>query len=437
MPATLPKHVLLLRAWAAASLLLTLTGGPGCSSKTRDSALPGDSDTDEDTARDDTSDDTGEDRDWPEAWSNADEASALFALDLVHELALELDPAAIDALRKDPDTYVEGALSLDGLLLDPVGIRLKSRSGSFRDLDGKASFKVDFNRFDGDLRLLGLKKLNLNSLVADCSFLRPLLGARAILGAGIPTSRVGFASITLNEEPYGLYALVEELDDRFLRLHWDEPDGNLYDGDYVLLDDGFETQVDFDQETQDWFELDEGEEVGRADIHAVTDALDALERGASSWEELGGLLDAPWARRLMLVEQWIGQVDGYTVMANNYRAWFDPADDRLRLLPWDFDFAFIPAEEWELDWQAPVGRIARLCQEDSGCREEALAEIPDFIERMDSLALEEDLDLAAELIAEQVALDPRSECSVEDWQPEVERLREWVRESSEALLRDW
>jgi hypothetical protein len=102
----------------------------------------------------------------------------------------------------------------------------------------------------------------------------------------------------------------------------------------------------------------------------------------------------------------------------------------MRLLPWDFDFAFIPARDWDLDWRAPVGRIARLCQEDRRCREDAAAELPALLERMDALPLEAELGLAAGLIEKYVALDPRSECAVEDWRPEVEVLRAWIREAA-------
>lgn len=74
---------------------------------------------------------------WEDAWPREDAAASLFGLERVVAVDLSLHEGAGEALEADPYDYVHANLAVDSAALGEVGLRLKGRSGSFRDLDGK------------------------------------------------------------------------------------------------------------------------------------------------------------------------------------------------------------------------------------------------------------------------------------------------------------
>ena len=58
-----------------------------------------------------------------------------------------------------------------------VVLRLRGKLGSFRDVNEKPKWKLDFNQYFPDRRFYGLESLSLNNSVGDCSYLREKLAA--------------------------------------------------------------------------------------------------------------------------------------------------------------------------------------------------------------------------------------------------------------------
>jgi len=352
----------------------------------------------------------------------------LFLLDAVHEITLDTPVDSWSALEADPDEYVPASLSVDGVRIPEVGLRVKGRSGSYRDLSGKASFKVDVDRYDADASVAGLVKIDLDNMVTDCTMARETLAWTLAREAKVPGPRVDYAALQVNGAPWGLYLVVEDLDRRFLDARYLHPEGNLYDGDYVKLDDGFESQVDFDDETQGWFELDEGTDVDLADIRAVTAALDAVEDAGAP---LPDLVDWTEVQRTLAWEDWVGQVDGYGLQQNNYRVYFDPGDaDRMDLLPWDADFTFVGEDTWDSSWWDPRGRLARLCVADGACRADLDTAVRDVAVTADGLDLETRLDALLAFTDEAFSADPRQECNDDDRAADTASVLRWIRTRS-------
>ena len=356
----------------------------------------------------------------------------------VHSVALTLSDDARQALRDAPFEYAAGDAIIDGHPVGDIGVRIKGKYGSFRDIKEKPSLKFDFNHFEKGQTFYGLKKLNLNNAIADCSYERDRVSYKVFAAAGLPSLRTSYAHVTINDEDYGLYVLVEAPDDQFLDRTFDEPDGNLYDGKYYMTDDWeFSTLVDFTDSYDDYFRLDEGEDVGMTDIFAITDAVEEHRRDDDYYEALGALVDWDQILRHFAVEQWLGQNDGYVLNQNNYFVYFDPVDGRAKLIAWDLDYAFLDASDWGMSWSSPQGVLARYCRRDETCEAawaDAVALVIDRIDTDEILAYLDVLDAASIAPAE---ADPRRECRDRKLEAQRADVRSRVEEASASLAEFW
>jgi hypothetical protein len=395
-----------------------------------DTAPPEDTSPPEDTEPppDITYEDIG-DHDLDDSW--------IFSHEAIHEVELTLPADSWTALFADPYTYVEAGFRFDGEALDTVGVRLRGKIGSFRDLNGKPKFKIDFNQFIEDQRFYGLETLSLNNEIVDCSYLKEPLGYALFEAMGVPASRTGFATLTVNGQPYGLFVIVEVPDDRFLRRAYEEPEGNLYDGKYIWYGDYNYTLLDFASGVDDLFQLEEGKDVGNADITAVSDALVAARYQTGFVEAMDPYIDWENFHRVWAGEHWLGQNDGYVLNTNNYRVYFDPTDGRANFVPWDLDYSFLYDYEWGMDWFRPRGTIASYCLADPECtmaQRDALSRAIDAAEKLDLPGLHTQL---AALIADEVAADPRRECSTLSVNYEQAEVVTWLTARSDQLREEW
>jgi spore coat protein CotH len=352
----------------------------------------------------------------------------------VHLIDITLSADAQTDLRRDPYEFVSGDVTIDGWAFPDVGVRLRGKIGSFRDLSGKPKFKIDFNTFGAEARLGPFKALALNNEVVDCSYLREPVGYALFRQLGVPAPRTTYTQVTVNGEAYGLYVAVEFPDDTFLESRYADGSGNLYDGKYLYWGAESYALVDFTPEYVGNFTLEEGEEVNNADVNAIAAAVRAEGTFA---ERLGPLLDTDAFHRFLVAEQWTGQLDGYGLNSNNYRVYFDPADGKAELLPYDLDYAFYPSGSWGIGWSAPVGVLAQACWADEACYAEHHAAVTAAVAVIDTPALLADVDRWTALITQPAEDDPRRECRRRQIAPEMAAMRAWVETGTSTLEGAW
>ncbi len=376
--------------------------------------------------------DTGEPVDLIEAAPvKPPETDWIFSLDQVHQVSLSLAPGGMESLRADPRTFVLADLQIDDRVVHGIGVRIKGRLGSLRSIDQKAALKLDFNAMGGTEKLEGLKALNLNSMVQDCSWVHERIGYGIYRGMGIPAPRVGYAWVTVDDQPFGLYTIVEEYDKTFLESWYDDSSGNLYDADYKLWPDGHYTLLDFDSSVQQWIELDSGTDVALADIGAVTTALDGA-RANQVDAKVGAVVDLDEFARMWAVDAWIGHYDSYSYNINNYRIYFDSTDGKADLFPWDPDWAFYEATPLE----SPSGRLARACKGDATCHERFLTALDATSSWVAQSDLMEQIRTASTLIQPYIAQDPRRETDAASIQSCQTQLKAWLQMRRDRLA-DW
>jgi hypothetical protein len=275
----------------------------------------------------------------PATGPGLDLAAWLYDPSAVVEIDLTLPPDSREELEANPHTdeyqLAEFSLSTAGDD-DPyppldVGVRLKGGIGSFRELDGKAAFKIKFNEFVAGQRFFGLEKLTLNNMVQDPSMLHEVLSYEAFRAAGVPAPRTGYAYVRVDGDDYGLYLNLETLD-RVSLPRWFDSTQHLYEGAYG---------TDLEAADLAAFEVDEGSESDRSDLEALSAAV--ADTGADFSDRTAAMADLPEMTRMWALERYLGHWDGYTgaefeplLRPNNFYLHSD-AGGVFRMLPWGTD----------------------------------------------------------------------------------------------------
>ena len=142
-----------------------------------------------------------------------------------------MDPGDWSALRQNFHTnqYYAANISIDGEVVQQVGIRSRgkgSRSGE------KPGLKVDMNRYVSGQEFHGRKSVILDNLTQDATFLREPLSYAVFEAMGIAAPQVAHTRLTVNDEYWGVYTLVEDITKPFLEARLGDKEGNLFSYEY-------------------------------------------------------------------------------------------------------------------------------------------------------------------------------------------------------------
>ena len=150
-----------------------------------------------------------------------------------------------DFLDENP-VYVNASVFYDDTEWYKVGVRFKGNSSLVSSWGSgilKLSFKLDFDEFEDEYpqidnqRFYGFKQLSLKNNYDDPSMLREKVAADIYKGAGLAMPHTAFYEVYVDHGDgptyFGLYTLVEEVDDTVLETQFSNGEGNLYkpDGD--------------------------------------------------------------------------------------------------------------------------------------------------------------------------------------------------------------
>ena len=252
----------------------------------------------------------------------------------------------MDAPFPSPYTWFEGEVTLDGRAYSRVGVRKKGFFGSLSR--SRPSLVLDLDReVDGQAHET-LTRIALNNGKQDPSRLRTCLSYGILADVGVPAPRCHFAHVRVNGEDLGLYAHVESIRKPFLRRHFSDDEGHLYEGALSDFRPGWSGTIE--QKTDE-------DVPHRAPIDAVTQA--AAESDERLLAALEGALDLPAFYRFWAAEVMIGHWDGYAGNTNNFWLYEDPAQGgRLVFLPWGPDGALQPPRLFFEGLVAPASVLA-------------------------------------------------------------------------------
>ena len=264
-----------------------------------------------------------------------------------------------------------------------VGLRLKTGYGSYRPFGtlanpSKSSFKIKFDASVAGQSYFGLTKLTLNNMVQDPSLVHEWASYSIFRAMGIPSPRVGYASVYINNVFWGLYLTLEPYDD--VSLSWRYPTTqHLYEGLWTDrppdLATGRATAA---------YQIDEGSQTDRTDLASLISALNTY---SISSPQVTRYLNIDEVVKVMATEQYLDHWDGYTSTRtwtpNNYYLHSDQSGV-FELLPWGTDQTFSGNAA---DFSAGIGILFNKCRANDYCKSQYLKAIAEVSKVANSLSL--------------------------------------------------
>ena len=234
-----------------------------------------------------------------------------------------------------------------------VGVRFKGNSSLYNANSSKLPFKLDFDEFEDEYpdiknqRFYGFKQLNLKNNYEDESEMHEIVANELFRDFGLASAHSSFYALYLNvndgdEEDdiyYGLYTLVEEVDDTVIETqYYDNDDGNLYkpEDDAASFADGTYDEDEYGLKTDD----DESYE----DIAELYNIINDSSRTSDpdTWKsDLEAIFDVDtflkWLAANSVMQNW----DTYGVMTHNFFLYNNPTSGTFEWLPWDNNEALV------------------------------------------------------------------------------------------------
>ena len=284
----------------------------------------------------------------------------IFNQESLHTFDLVLSEENLNLLNADPtaEEYVQGMLIFENDTVSPVGIRYKGSIGAFVGcVDGpnwfepsgakictKLSMKIKINWEGRSEKFYGQKKLQFHSMNNDDSQMHERAGYWLFRQMGVPAPRAVHARLNINGIYTGIYALVEQIDSRFIKENFDDDEGNLYKEIWPLSSAGMPYPVD------DYVNALKTNENDHPNVDLIRDFgqkiavanEENLQEIISTHMNTNEIVSYAVVDRLIRNDDgafhWY--CDGGVCTNHNYYWYEEPSTAQLHLIPWDLDNAF-------------------------------------------------------------------------------------------------
>ena len=245
----------------------------------------------------------------------------------LRKIQIQIVGAALEQLKRDDRRYARATFREGNTVIQDVGIHVKGSAGSRRNIDDMPALTVHFDKFVPDQKWHGLAKVHLNNSVQDGSKLTENICAELFRQAGVPAPRVTNVRVQLNNRDLGVFVMIEGLDRTFLKQHFKNTKGNLYDGGFCH---------DIEQPLE---KITGSTAKEQPEIQALVAAAKEPDL-AKRWTRLEQLLDMDRFVTFCALEVMMYDWDGYVLKPNNYKIYWDPAANKITFFPHGMDQMF-------------------------------------------------------------------------------------------------
>jgi spore coat protein CotH len=367
----------------------------------------------------------------------AQTAADLFDASTLQEIRLFMNSRDLQQLREhyEESTHYTVDLLWRGTRLRNAAVRSRG-TGSANPV--KPGLRIDFDRYTTGQRFLGLRTLVLDNLWQDPAMIREQLVMALFTRMGQPAPRQSFCRLFINNQYQGVYALTEEPNAEFAARVLEETGGYLFEYRWVMpyyAEDLGENPVSYTQLFAPRTHELEAESTLYRPIQElfrqVNQPDDAVWR-----DRVEQYLDLSQFITYVAIETFVAENDGVLGYAgmNNFYLYRSAGSTRHRLFPWDKDNAFLAVDKPVLD-RADENVLFRRARAHADLRDLYLQ----VLEQCARSAAEEEW-LAAEIerqvsvIATAAHDDPRKQYSNEQFDQQIDFLREFARRRSVFVL---
>ncbi len=244
------------------------------------------------------------------------------------------------------ETYLAADLTIDGEVLEDVGVRFKGNS-SYNSIGNseKKPFNIDLNVFadtlGADHDFQGYKKIILNNGFKDPSFVREAL-TWEICRQFVPAPKSNWVKLVINGESWGIYMNCEHLDDEMLSGWYSEEDGNRYKA---------EGGPGANPSNLTWLGSNTSSYTAQYQLKNPDDAINPHEdlvelcdvlnnTPGSSYSAVQDILNVDNSLWMLALDNVFVNLDSYYGGGHNYYIFHDFEHDRMETLMWDVNESF-------------------------------------------------------------------------------------------------
>lgn len=280
----------------------------------------------------------------------------LFQDDFVHEIRISFsNPNFWSVLISNYDNnypnvpYIMADVVIDGEAIDSIGVRLKGFTSYGVETD-KKPIKLDFNEYVSGKKYDGLKKVNLNNGEGDPAMQRDRLAYDIFRDIGIPAPRTAYTRVYLNEEYWGLYILIEQVDKTFVKDNFANSEGNLFKnmGNSELDWQGADTT-----HYQQTFELKTAPKAGAWTRFVELMNVINNSSNADFKAEIEKVFDVDSYLKVLAVDVATNNWDSYIEHGRNFYMYEDPVSQKFYWIPWDYNLSM--GGQFSSDFGGPGG----------------------------------------------------------------------------------
>ncbi|EDP69509.1 hypothetical protein FBALC1_00105 [Flavobacteriales bacterium ALC-1] len=279
---------------------------------------------------------------------------SLFDNTIIHEIKISSTDSNLwqnltddynNGIASDNIPYRSVTIEIDGFIMSSVGIRQKGVSSNTTVSTTKKPLKLNFGKFVDGQKYDGVKKINLGNGVGDPAIIKDKLAYNMLRYHGIPSPRVSHAKVYIQGQYWGTYALIEQIDKRYLKRNFATDNGNLWKnkGNNDLSWQGtdinnypFELQTN--EEENNWSKFIEF-------VNVINNSSDADFKN-----DLENVFHVDEYLRILAIDLLINNSDSYLERGRNWYLYHEPKSNKIHWLPWDYNLTFNRGEDGDNDF---------------------------------------------------------------------------------------
>ena len=291
-----------------------------------------------------------------------------FLKDRLQTVSIQIDENNLNYLlqnAKEEPYVMTTSVTIGNTTLGYCGLRTKGNytlDHSYADNPGsdRFSFTVNFGEyvckpdFEKKQTFFGCDRISFNNFFFDKSMMKEFFSLMLMEEMGLPTPQFGLAKLYINGEYYGVYAMVEAMDESILEQYFQVDDKTL--SSYLCKPTA--TRLRYTDLLKDQAPLYEHDEETYEKVKDMLPTVMEWSRKLSCLangqdfegnaidvqsqeylELLAQVMDVEEALKYFAAHSWLCQLDNMFVGLQNFGLYISP-EGISTLVPWDYDLAF-------------------------------------------------------------------------------------------------